>query len=244
MSKIHASVMVSPTAKIGNNVSIGPYSIIGSNVIIGDDCIIDSYCELGYTSDYSDASSLQIGANSHIRSHSVFYSGSHFGDGLVTGHHVTVRSETRAGRNLQIGTLSDIQGKCIFGDYVRLHSNVHVGQGSKVGSFVWLYPYVVLTNDPHPPSDVQMGVVVEDYAVVSTMSVVLPGVTVGSKSLVGAHSLVNRDVNPEMLVMGIPAREICPASKIKLKDGTNRDAYPWMNHFSRSYPLHVVREWR
>ena len=68
------------------------------------------------------------------------------------------------------------------------------------------YPYVVLTNDPHPPSDVLQGVTVKDYAVIATMSVLLPGINVGPHSLVAAHSLVNKDVPEGQVVGGSPAK--------------------------------------
>ena len=54
-----------------------------------------------------------------IRSHSVFYQGSTFGSRLATGHRVTVREKTQAGENLRLGTLCDLQGTCVIGDYVR-----------------------------------------------------------------------------------------------------------------------------
>lgn len=68
-----------------------------------------------------------------------------------------------------IGTLSDIQGHCEIGNYVRLHSNVHIGQESKIGNFDWIFPFTVLTNDPHPPSNELIGVTIDDFAVVATM---------------------------------------------------------------------------
>ena len=75
------------------------------------------------------------------------------------------------------------------------------------------------------------------------MSIVLPGVVVGEHSLVAAHSSVSRDVEAHSVVGGSPAKFLCPTSKIKLKDGTGRSAYPWTTHFSRGYPEEVVREW-
>jgi serine acetyltransferase len=79
--------------------------------------------------------------------------------------------------------------------------------------------------------------------VIATMSVVLPGVRIGTHSLVAAHSLVNSDVPPHTFVGGSPARELGDAKKIKLKDGTGRSAYPWPRHFHRGYPEGVVRGW-
>lgn len=240
---IHPSAIVSSKAKIGINVKIGPFTVIHDNVSLGNDSIIEGFCELGVSNHLSNNERLLIGANSHIRSHSVFYEASVFGEKLVTGHRVTVREKIRAGKNLNIGTLSDLQGHTEIGDYVRFHSNVHIGKKSKIGDYIWIFPYVVLTNDPHPPSNVLKGVTVEDYAVIATMSVILPGVTVGSKCLIGAHSLVNKDTESSMLYAGTPAKKICATSKITLQDGTDAAAYPWTNHFHRGYPEDAIKTW-
>lgn len=240
---IHSSAIVSSFAKIGTDVQIGPFTIVHPNVEIGDGTVIGSHCEIGVPSGLSDGTPLIIGANGLIRSHSVFYQGSSFGDSLVTGHRVTVREGTRAGKNLQIGTLSDIQGDCSIGDYARFHSNVHVGKMSRIGNFVWIFPYVVLTNDPHPPSNVLMGVTLEDFSAIATMSVLLPGVTIKRGALVGAHSSVNRDVEADTLVAGSPAKFVCNTDRIKLKDNPSAVAYPWRKHFHRGYPTEIVDQW-
>jgi acetyltransferase-like isoleucine patch superfamily enzyme len=240
---IHPTAIVSPLAHLGKNISVGPFSIIHDHVQIGSGTCIDGYCELGYTSALAENMPLIIGANSIIRSHSVFYQGSIFGDGLVTGHRVTVREKTKGGKNLQIGTLSDIQGSCEIGDYVRFHSNVFIAQHSHIGNYVWIFPYVVLTNDPHPPSNLMMGVTIEDFAAIATMSIILPGVTVGQGALIAAHSSVSKDVSADTVVGGSPAKFICETNKIVLKDGSNASAYPWRKHFHRGYPEEVVTAW-
>lgn len=241
---IHSSAIVSEKAKIGPNVTIGAFTIIHDHVVIGDGSFIGSHCELGVPTPLSEGKPLIIGKNSNIRSHSIFYEGSSFGDRLITGHRVTVRELTVAGENLQIGTLSDIQGHCQIGNFVRTHSNVHIGQKSKIGNFVWIFPYVVLTNDPHPPSNVLKGCEIGDYSVVATMSVILPGVKIANHSLIGAHSLVSKDVAAHTVVAGVPAKPMCEANKIKLQDGTDRQAYPWTTHFQRGYPTEVIESWQ
>lgn len=240
---IHSSAIVSSKAKLGAGVSVGPFSIIYDNVEIGDGTSIGPYCELGVPNAFSESQNLVIGENSNIRSHSVFYEGSVFGERLVTGHRVTVREKTMAGKNLQIGTLSDIQGYCTIGDYVRFHSNVHIGQKSTIGNFVWIFPYVVLTNDPHPPSETLIGVTVCDYAAIATMSVILPGAIVAKGVLVGAHSSLKGETQEDWVYAGSPAKAICPTNKIKMQDGSGRIAYPWTEHFHRGYPEEQVTEW-
>lgn len=239
---IHATAIVSDKAIIGNNVKIGAYTIIHDNVEISDNTIIETFCEIGVSNHLSHGSNLFIGPNSHIRSHSIFYEGSIFLESLVTGHRVTVREKVKAGKNLQIGTLSDLQGHCEIGDFVRFHSNVHIGQKSRIGNYVWIFPYVVLTNDPHPPSDTLIGVNIEDYAVIATMSVLLPGAYIRKGCLIGAHSSIKGDTEEDMIYAGSPAKKICSTSRIKLHDGSG-DAYPWRKHFHRGYPEELVKSW-
>ena len=143
-----------------------------------------------------------------------------------------------------MGTLGDIQGHCEIGDYVRANSNVHIARKTKIGNFVWIFPYTIFTNDPHPPSSTLIGCVVEDYAVITTMCVLLPGVHIGTKSLVAAHSLVSKDVEAETVVGGSPAKKLYPTDKIKLTDDKTMSAYPWTRHFHRGFPQEIVDSWK
>ena len=241
---VHPDARVSPDAELDERgVKIGPFTVVHGGVQIGSGTVIDSHCVIGRPVTGVNEP-LVLGENSVVRSHSVFYQGSKFGPGLTTGHGVTVREGISAGPGLQIGTLSDFQGHAEIGDYVRTHSNVHIGHESTIGNFVWIFPYVVLTNDPHPPSDGYLsGVVIEDYAVIATMTTILPGVRVGARSLVAAHSLVSRDVESDTIVAGAPAKPRGLTSDVMLRDGSG-PAYPWMRHFHRGYPENVVAEWK
>lgn len=240
---IHPTAIVSSNAKIGSDISIGPFSIIHDNVVIGDKVTIGSHCEIGVHTNLGDGSPLILGNNSLIRSHSIFYESSKFADGLITGHRVTVRENTIAGLAFQIGSSTEIQGDCSIGNHVRFQSNIFVGKTTIIGNFVRIAPYVVLTNDPTPPSDILMGCVIGDYASISAAAVILPGVNIGCHSLIAAHACVTKDVPQDMVAAGIPARIICKTSSIKLRDGTERPAYPWTLHFKRGFPEEITNEW-
>ena len=241
MSLIHSTAIISENAIIGRNVTIGPFSIVHENVEIGENTVIGSHCELGISNHLSDGERLIISKDSFIRSHSIFYEGSRFGEKLITGHRVTVREKTITGKNFQIGTLSDIQGHCEIGDYVRFHSNVHIGQKSKIGSFVWIFPYVVLTNDPHPPSDVLVGARIDDFAAIGTMSVLLPGAHVARGVLLAAHSSLKGVTEEDYLYVGSPAKKICPLRVIRSEHG--KQIYPWRKFFHRGYPDEIIQKW-
>lgn len=243
LMNIHPTAIVSERAKLHSSVKVGPYSIIHDNVEIGKNSVIGSNSEMGVPTQLGDGSPLKIREDSIIRSHSIFYESSSFGPRLVTGHRVTVRELTRAGDGLQIGTLGDVQGHCKMGSYVRFQSSVFVAQRTEIEDFVWVFPHVVFTNDPHPPSDVIQGAKVKKFAAIAAMSTILPGVTIGEGALIGACSAVTRDVGDHRIAVGNPATDRGPTSKIKLQDGSNRPAYPWKHHFHRGYPEAMVSEW-
>lgn len=234
--------IISKKAKIGKNVQFGNFVTVYDNVEIGDDCNIDSYCEIGY-SNGKEKGPLKLGANARIRSHSILYAGSSIGKNLVTGHHVTIRENMKIGMDFQLGTLSDIQGESIIGNYVKTHSNVHICQYSKIGNFVWMFPYVFFANDPHPPSDESTkGPEISDFAVIASGAIIFPDVKVGKGSLVAAGCVLTKDLPDNKIAAGVPSKIIGSTSKIMLKR-TNKPAYPWRYHFHRGYPEEVVKEW-
>jgi acetyltransferase-like isoleucine patch superfamily enzyme len=244
MNLVSNFALVSEGATLGENVEIGPYTIVHNNVQIGDNVKIGSYCELGVRTPLGTGSPLVIQDKSIIRSHSVFYESSTFGVGLITGHHVTVRENTLAGCSFQIGSYSELQGDCMIGDHVRFQSNIFVGKKTKIGNFVWVFPYVIFTNDPTPPSNLLIGCVVGDYAAIGAASVILPGVTIGSRSFVGAASCLTKDLPEGMFAVGSPAIIKGEASQISLPNSDGQSAYPWTNHFYRGYPAEVVDLWK
>lgn len=243
MGNIHPTAIMMPGAIIGKNVKIGAYSVIGDMARIGDYTNVGNFCEIGLEAGISSPSPVYIGENALIRSGSVIYQGSVFGEGLKTGHRVTIRENMRVGRNVQVGTLSDLQGHSTIGDFARLHSNVHIGQKTTLGNFTWVFPYVVLTNDPHPPSELLEGCSIEDYAIIATMCTVLPGTRIGRGALVGAMTLVRGDVPEDTICVGMPGKNIGSTEKIRFKN-TSKPVYPWRRQFHRGYPEHIVEMWR
>lgn len=240
---VHATALVSAEATLGRDVTVGPFSIVNEDVVLGDRCVVGSHCVLGEpTGDfYGDAPrsprQCRIGADSLIRSHTVIYQGVSIGRGFECGHRVTIREGTLIGNGVRVGTMSDLQGDLTIGNYVRLHSNVFVPQQSTIEEFVWLFPHVVLTNDPHPPSDTCIqGPTIRRCAVVAARAVIMPAIEIGENALVGAMSLVTRDVAPETVVVGVPAKTVGSTSAVTCKLGILDHVYPWTDHFHRGYP--------
>jgi len=227
---------------IGDNVVIGDFVIIYPNVCINSNSIISSFSTIGEptASYYKDISGYQfpttiIGSGALIRSYTIIYADVTIGEDFQTGHKVSIREKSLIGKNVRIGTNSDVQGYCKIGSYVSCHSNVHIGAMSEVEDFVWIFPYVILTNDPTPPSETLFGVKVKTFATIAAGSVILPDITIGEDSLVGAQSLVKSNVEKGTVVAGNPARFICNIKDIRNK-ATNEEVYPWRHTFKRGMP--------
>lgn len=241
MLRFNKNFYLSESANIGENVKIGRNSIIHDNVIIGDNCTICENCIIGepgvesYVNEGYQNPPTIIGSNSLIRSGSIIYSDSEFGEGFKTGNMVSIREKTFFGKKCIVGTQSDIQGDVTFGDYCRLNSHVQVASKCKFGNFIFIYPFVVFTNDPYPPSNELLGVTVGDFTQIAAAAVILPGVTIGMHSLVGANSLINKNVGDFELHSGNPAAKICSLNFIfsKQKGGPH---YPWPYSYEKGLP--------
>lgn len=235
------NVIIEDNVIIGDNVFIDSNTIIRQNVSLGDNSFIGSNCIIGeYWIDFCldrkpHLHPLSIGEYALIRSGSIIYAGSNIGKGFQTGHQVTIREKAHIGNHVSVGTLSDVQGNCEIGNYVRLHSNVHIGQLSVVDDFVWIFPYVVLTNDPTPPSNISIGVHVHSFATIATGAIILPGIEIGQDALVAASAMVNKPVEPYAVVGGNPAKQFSDVRKIKNKI-TGEFVYPWRHHFNHYMP--------
>lgn len=239
--KFNNNYHVSPSADIAESVKIGDHTIIYPNVIVEPGCIIANHCVIGeplnsyyYDENYENPPTI-IRRNSLIRSHTIIYAGSEFGEELQTGHRVTIRENTIAGRNCLFGTNTDIQGNCKIGNYCKFHSFVNIGQKSNISDFVFIYPFVVLTNDPTPPSNHLLGVDIGSFTQISASSTILPGKKIGSHSLVGAGSMVGIDIPDFTFATGNPAKLVGDLRRMPFFSDGHRH-YPWPNNFTRGMP--------
>ncbi len=142
----------------------------------------------------------RIGARTRIWNHAQVREGAVIGDDCVIGKGVYID------RDVVIGRAAKVQ------NYVSIYRGVRLGDGVFVG------PHVTFTNDLYPRAVTPDGVplteddwelvetVVEDGASIGAGAVVRCGVTIGRWAMVGAGSVVVRDVPAHALVAGNPAR--------------------------------------
>ncbi len=121
-------------------------------------------------------------------------------------HYAYVGDNVEIGDDVVIGSLAHIDRDVKIGSGTRIQGLVYIPPLTVIGRNVFIGPAAVFTNDPYPPSRRLIGVKVEDEAVIGARSVILAGVTIGRRSVVAMGSVVVRDVPPETVVAGVPAR--------------------------------------
>jgi len=184
------------------------------NVEIGKNSEIGDYVTIGLPPKDKKDGELKtvIGDNAVIRSHTVIYAGNKIGDDFQTGHHVTIRENNYIGSNVSIGTGSDVEYEIKIEDEVRIHSQAFIPEYSILRKGCWIGPNVVLTNAKYPGSEgVKLrlnGPELKENVKVGANSTILPAVTVGENSLIGAGSVVTKNVRKNIIVAGNPAKKI------------------------------------
>lgn len=194
------------------SASIAETAVIYDNVRFGRDVVVEPYCLIGVPFLGYSAEETVIGDGSVIRAHTIIYAGNLIGARFQTGNKANIRELNEIGDDVSIGTLAVIEHHVRIGDGVRIHSQAFVPEFSVLERGAWLGPNVVLTNARYPLSPggkAQLcGPRVCESAKIGANSTILPGVVVGRNALVGAGSVVTRDVPEGAIVVGNPARKI------------------------------------
>jgi acetyltransferase-like isoleucine patch superfamily enzyme len=189
----------------GKRVKIGQNCIIGDNVSIGDDAVIFPNVYIG--------DNTKIGAGSIIQFGAFVEHDCNIGNHTRIGTNAVLRRETNVGDDSIFGSLSASEGKNWIGNHVLVHSQCHLTTGLIIEDWVFIAPEFVGANDyqilhgrrsiekfmPKAPH-IKFG------SRIAVNVTILPGVVIGRESLIGASSLVTKDVPDFSIAYGAPAK--------------------------------------
>jgi len=188
-----------------------------AHVLLGAGTLIDDGVRLGNEPTRPPSRPIQIGRDARIRGGSEIADGVRIGDRLDIGHNVFVGEDTVIGDDCHIANNTTIEAGCTLGDRVRIQANCYVAAFTTIEDDVTIAPGVGLANDPHPGSEdhsCMRGPTIERGAQIGMNATILPFVTIGQRSVVGAGSVVTSAVPAEMVVAGNPARVLKSVSQV------------------------------
>jgi UDP-3-O-[3-hydroxymyristoyl] glucosamine N-acyltransferase len=180
--KKEISPSIHPSAIIGNNVVIGAGTTIDANVIIYDDVKIGSNCRI--------MSGSVIGSDGfgyEKDSDGTWFKIEHLGS-VVIGNNVDIGSNTCIDR----GTL----GNTIIGDNVKIDNLVHIAHNTTVNNGSMIIANAMVAGS----------CVIGENVWIAPSSSIREGVIIGDGSLVGMGSVVTKNVDKNVIVMGVPAK--------------------------------------
>ncbi|UCD96364.1 MAG: N-acetyltransferase [Candidatus Bathyarchaeota archaeon] len=198
---------VNDSAYLGKGVKVGQHSIIKENARIGNDVVIFPHVYIGENSQIGDGTIVQYGA---FIEHDC-----KIGKSSRIGTNTVLRRETNIGDNSIFGSLSASEGKNWIGNNVLIHSQCHLTTGIIVEDWVFIAPLFVGANDPmmlhgrrRIEKFVPKGPHIKFGSGIAVNVSLLPGVVIGRECIIGASSLVTKDIPDFSIAFGVPARPV------------------------------------
>ena len=141
------------------------------------------------------------------------------GEGTKIWHFCHIQKGARIGKNCSLGQNVNVSNHVIIGNNVKIQNNVSVYEGVELEDGVFCGPSCVFTNDLTPRAEFPKGstgykkTLVKHGASIGANSTIVCGHTIGEYAMVAAGAVVTRDVEPYMLVAGVPAKVVGKVDK-------------------------------
>ena len=139
--------------------------------------------------------------------------GAEIGEGSRIWHWSHVCSGAKIGKNVSLGQNVFVGNKVVIGDNCKVQNNVSVYDNVQLEEGVFCGPSMVFTNVYNPRSLINrkseyQETIVKKGATLGANCTIVCGNIIGKYAFIGAGAVVNQDVKPFALMVGVPARQI------------------------------------
>ena len=139
--------------------------------------------------------------------------GAQIGEGSRVWHWVHVCGGAKIGQGVSLGQNVFVGNKVTIGDRCKIQNNVSVYDNVTLEEGVFCGPSMVFTNVYNPRSLIERkseyrNTLVKKGATLGANCTIVCGTTIGEYAFVGAGAVVNKDVKPYALMVGVPAKQI------------------------------------
>lgn len=139
--------------------------------------------------------------------------GAQIGEGSRVWHFAHVCAGAKIGKGVSLGQNVFVGNKVTIGDHCKIQNNVSVYDNVHLEEGVFCGPSMVFTNVYNPRSlierkDEYRDTLVKKGATLGANCTIVCGVTIGVYAFVGAGAVVNKDIKPYALMVGVPAKQI------------------------------------
>ena len=131
----------------------------------------------------------------------------------------------KIGKNTKIDSYVYIEEGVTIGDNCKIRPFVFIPTGVVIEDNVFIAPNVTFTNDKHPRAQgdwKRLNTRVKRFASIGAGSTITPGVEIGENALVGAGSVVTRNIPDNSIAIGVPARVVGSRPSPTSPDGQTR----------------------
>jgi len=140
-----------------------------------------------------------------------------FGKNVVVWNYVVIGDNTKIGHGTCIGSFCDIGKGVIIGENCNIQAHVTISNECKLGNKIFIGPNSSLLNDKFPHSRCLTPSIIRDNVVIGGCVTILPSITAGENSVIAAGSVVTKDIPPETVVKGIPAKPMMTRQEYETK---------------------------
>ena len=165
--------------------------------------------------------------NYTVHSSAIVDDGAQIGEGSRVWHFAHVCAGARIGKGVSLGQNVFVGNKVVIGDQCKVQNNVSVYDNVTLEEGVFCGPSMVFTNVYNPRSLIERkseyrDTLVKRGATLGANCTIVCGTTIGEFAFIGAGAVINKDVKPYALMVGVPARQV-----------------GWMSEYGEQIPLPV-----